>query len=180
MQNNNSKLNTVLLIIIVILAAIGVWKLIDNDKEMDGNIDMESSGIVMKDSETKAVNETTQPAQIEENAYENTKYDFYVDIPGAITTESSQGGKYPTMIYEIKGNSASMTVKVPDSVSDWRIFLDAKQYVGNVTVGGNTFEHWTLGGEFGAGHYYVIEQGGYLYEISTSNQANLEYFGFTD
>ncbi len=61
MQNNNSKLNTVLLIILIILAAICVWKLVDNDRDIVDD-DMEDVLITETDDtdedEVKTVTET--------------------------------------------------------------------------------------------------------------------------
>jgi hypothetical protein len=34
MQNNNSKLNTVLLVILIIIASVCMWKLMDNDEQI--------------------------------------------------------------------------------------------------------------------------------------------------
>ncbi len=52
MQNNNSKLNTVLLIIVIILLAIGIWMLFVNDKVVDS---IENQTEVVNDTSNEEV-----------------------------------------------------------------------------------------------------------------------------
>ncbi len=54
MQNNNSKLNTALLVVLIILAAICVWKLTDTDKEVLDDADFtQTSQLQTVDNEDK-------------------------------------------------------------------------------------------------------------------------------
>lgn len=88
-------------------------------------------------------------------------------------------GKYAAVSYEIiYENSEKMLITIPGNPSEWRTLISSRTYIGEVSNGNLTFEHWTLPGEFGESNYYIIEIDGFLYDISTTNQEYLDYFGF--
>ena len=65
MQNNNSKLNTVLLVIVIILLAIGIWMLAVNNKvseriESDTETDV-TEDLVVKEQEPEVVQPRSEP-----------------------------------------------------------------------------------------------------------------------
>lgn len=65
MQNNNSKLNTVLLIIVIILLAIGIWMLSVNEKVVD-RIESDTETSVVEDGDVKEEEpEVVQPKPVD-------------------------------------------------------------------------------------------------------------------
>ena len=95
MQNSNSKLNTVLLIIVIILIAIGIWMLSVNEKVVDRiESDTETSvvGDVVVKEETKQV---TQPTTTTTYQYPATGPAFFtIKAKGnpVVSTSASANG----------------------------------------------------------------------------------------
>lgn len=67
MQNSNSKLNTVLLIIVIILLAVGIWMLSVNEKVVD-RIESETETSVVEDVDVKE-EEIVWNDYLEQNGY---------------------------------------------------------------------------------------------------------------
>ncbi len=94
MQNNNSKLNTVLFIIVIILLAIGIWMLAVNDKVSDR---------IESDTETSVVEDVVVKEEAKPVTQPVSKTYSYPQMGPAFITIDSQNN--PTVSYDKNANS---------------------------------------------------------------------------
>ena len=168
MQNNNSKLNTVLLVVLIILAAICVWKLVSNDKE------------VLEDRElirTEELETTERVDQPDEVAYENEAHNFYVDIAGATITQTESPGMY---YFQTTSGSKSMRIAIYKSLSVGQASQSASENVDVVTYNGVEFSHEQFHAEGSTLDVYYVTHNGVMYQIATDSPELLAGFGFLE
>ncbi len=168
MQNNNSKLNTVLLVILIIVALFCAWKLVDNKEKVSEN---------RESITTEEIQTADNIDQSEEVAYENEKHNFYVDIAGATITQTESPGMY---YFQTTSGLKSMRIAIFKSLSVGQASQSASENVDVVTYNGIEFSHEQFSAEGSVLDVYYVTHNGVMYQIATDSPELLAGFGFLE
>lgn len=168
MQNNNSKINTVLLVILIIVALFCAWKLVGGNKKVLENRELTT---------TEELETTDNMDQLDEIAYENEAHNFYVDIVGATIIQTESPGMY---YFQTTSGSKSMRIAIFKSLSVGQASQSASENVDVVTYNGIEFSHEQFSAEGSVLDVYYVTHNGVMYQIATDSPELLAGFGFLE
>lgn len=189
MQNNNSKINTVLLVILVILAGFCAWKLIDNDTEVDDDDAIVSVGMTQTKDNADELDyqPTTQNNANQDTGQTSLGVQYYVttEVP-----ESKIRVNYPftvsaglpgSNVYEFNSGQFSEGVKyyatpvTTPTANNGSVLT----YQGTETFGSNIYSVYTSSSIIGMKYYYIKNTNvGLLFsssQLSGLNAVDLAY-----
>jgi len=164
MQNNNSKLNTVLLVVLIIIVGFVLWKMYNNDKKVAYT----------------PMSETDQVSSQNNHKYSNAQYSFYFDADNVVSKDLSfQNNPIKVIGFEkpnrgVNDGREAVVYISPNLDPSWTAAASQP-----VVINGVTYQYYSQEQDVvGISHFYWAKNNGLYYRIITNNPSYMNYFGF--
>ncbi len=163
MQDNQSKLNTALLVILIILVGVGIWML--SNLRPGGHDDYERNTFTSNGANTVPNSNplaTSAPNQ-EATTYTYKNHGFTVELPIGYTPHEEQSEGGPAISITLPNSQLSYVT----NVAFWeQSILPEYHYAKNEKIGSTEFKVYEYGDGYTTTNFYWFKQGNVGYQFS--------------